>query len=127
MRLIVWVLVNALALAAATWLLAGITLTADTESARVVTLVLVALVFGVVNAVVKPVAKLLGCAFYILTLGLFALVVNALLFLLVGYLADAVGLPFAVDGFVPAFFGAIVVGIVSFGLHVVIPDRIDQR
>ncbi len=87
----------------------------------------VALIFGLVNAVVKPVVKLLGLAFYLLTLGLFALVVNAVLFLLVGWLARAVGLPFAVDGFGAAFFGAIVVAVVSFVLHLVIPDRLDRR
>ena len=105
----------------------GIGSTAGTPATRLLTLVGVALIFGLVNAVVKPVVKVLGCAFYILTLGLFALVVNALLFLLVGWVADRVGLPFVVDGFVAAFFGAIVVGVVSFLLHVVIPDRLDRR
>jgi putative membrane protein len=127
MATLVRIAVVAVALWIATLVVPGIAVTATTPALRIGTLVGVAIVFGVVNAVVKPVVKLLGCAFYILTLGLFALVVNALLFLLVGYLAGAVGLPFAVDGFVPAFFGAIVVGVVSFVLHVVIPDRIDQR
>ena len=53
--------------------------------------------------------------------------VNALLFLLVGWLAGELGLPFAVTGFWPAFFGAIVVGVVSFVLHLAIPDRLDRR
>jgi putative membrane protein len=127
MATLVRIAVVAVALWIAILVVPGIVVTATTPALRIGTLVGVAIVFGVVNAVVKPVVKLLGCAFYILTLGLFALVVNALLFLLVGYLAGAVGLPFAVDGFVPAFFGAIVVGVVSFLLHVVIPDRIDQR
>jgi putative membrane protein len=127
MATLVRIAVVAVALWIAILVVPGIVVTATTPALRIGTLVGVAIVFGVVNAVVKPVVKLLGCAFYILTLGLFALVVNALLFLLVGYLAGAVGLPFAVDGFVPAFFGAIVVGVVSFVLHVVIPDRIDQR
>ena len=127
MATLVRIAVVAVALWIAILVVPGIVVTATTPELRIGTLVGVAIVFGVVNAVVKPVVKLLGCAFYILTLGLFALVVNALLFLLVGYLAGAVSLPFAVDGFVPAFFGAIVVGVVSFVLHVVIPDRIDQR
>jgi len=127
MPTLVRIAVVAVALWIAILIVPGIVVTATTPALRIGTLVGVAIVFGVVNAVVKPVVKLLGCAFYILTLGLFALVVNALLFLLVGYLAGAVGLPFVVDGFVPAFFGAIVVGVVSFVLHVVIPDRIDQR
>jgi putative membrane protein len=127
MAVLARIAVVAVALWISTLVVPGIAVTAAAPATRIGTLVGVAIVFGVVNAVVKPVVKLLGCAFYILTLGLFALVVNALLFLLVGYLADAVGLPFTVDGFVAAFFGAIVVGVVSFVLHVVIPDRIDQR
>ena len=127
MATLVRIAVVAVALWVATLVVPGIAVTATAPALRIGTLVGVAIVFGVVNAVVKPVVKLLGCAFYVLTLGLFALVVNALLFLLVGYLADAVGLPFTVDGFAAAFFGAIVVGVVSFVLHVAIPDRIDRR
>ena len=124
---LVRVLVVAVALWVATLVVPGIGVTAEDTATRAGTLVGVALIFGVVNAVVKPVVKVLGCAFYVLTLGLFALVVNALLFLLVGWLADAVGLPFAVDGFWAAFFGAIVVGVVAFVLHVAVPDRLDRR
>jgi putative membrane protein len=121
------VVVVAVALWIATLVVPGIGVTAATPAARIGTLVAVALIFGLVNVVVKPIVKVLGCAFYVLTLGLFALVVNALLFLLVGALADRIGLPFVVDGFGPAFFGAIVVGVVSFVLHVAIPDRLDRR
>jgi len=71
--------------------------------------------------------KVVGCPFYILTLGLIGLVVNALLFMLVGALATGLGLPFSVGGFGAAFFGAIVVGVVSFLLHVLIPDSLDRR
>jgi putative membrane protein len=124
---LVRIVVVAVALWVATLFVPGIGVTAGDPAVRLGTLVAVAVIFGVVNAVVKPVVKTIGCAFYILTLGLIALVVNALLFLLVGWLAGRLGLPFVVDGFVPAFFGAIVVGLVSFVLHVVIPDRVDRR
>jgi putative membrane protein len=124
---LVHVAVVAVALWVATLLVPGIDVPAATPAAGVGTLVAVALIFGLVNAVVKPVVRLLGLAFYVLTLGLFALVVNALLFLLAGRLAGALGLPFTVNGFVAAFFGAIVVGVVSFVLHLVIPDRVDRR
>jgi putative membrane protein len=124
---LVHVAVVAAALWVATRLVSGIGVTAATPAAGLGTFVAVALIFGLVNAVVKPVVGLLGLAFYLLTLGLFALVVNALLFLLVGWLARGFGLPFTVDGFVAAFFGAIVVGVVSFVLHLVIPDRLDRR
>ena len=121
------VAVVAVALWVATVIVPGIDVTATTPATRIGTLVAVAVVFGLVNAVVKPIVKVLGCAFYILTLGLFALVVNAALFLLVEWLATRIGLPFVVAGFVPAFFGAIVVAVVSFVLHVAIPDRLDRR
>ena len=124
MRLIVWVLVNALALAAATWLLAGITLTADTESARVVTLVLVALVFGVVNAVVRPVVKLLSLPFIILTLGLLIFVINAFMLLLTSWLSGQLGLGVHVDGFLTAVLGGLVVMVATWFLEVLLPgDR----
>jgi putative membrane protein len=127
LAVLVRVAVVAVALWVATLVVPGIGVVSADPSVRLGTLIGVAVIFGLVNAVVKPVVKVLGCAFYVLTLGLFALVVNALLFLLVGYLAERLGLPFVVDGFVPAFFGAIVVALVSFVLHVVIPDRVDRR
>jgi putative membrane protein len=121
------VVVIAVALWVATLIVPGVdVLTADT-STQVLTLVAVALIFGLVNEVVKPLVKVVGCPLYVLTLGLFGLVVNALLFLLVGFLAAGVGLPFAVGGFGAAFVGAIVVALVGFVLHVAIPDRYDRR
>ena len=119
--------VNAVALWIATLLVDGIVLGGRDEVTRIATLVVVALIFGVVNAVLKPIIKTVGCAFYLLTLGLIGLVVNALLFLLVGYLSDAMGLPFTVRGFWAAFWGAIVVAVVGFVLHLIIPDRYDER
>jgi putative membrane protein len=121
------VAVVAVSLWVATLIVPGIDDTAGSTGDRWVTLVVVAIIFGVVNAVLKPLIKVVGCPFYVLTLGLIGLVVNALLFMLVGWIAGAVGLPFHVDGFGAAFFGAIVVGIVSFVLHVLIPDQLDQR
>lgn len=120
------IVVNAVALWAATKLVAGIDLGGGNHTTRVATLVVVALIFGVVNAVLKPIIKTVGCAFYVLTLGLIGLVVNALLFLLVGAVARTLGLPFHIAGFVPAFWGAIVVAVVAFLLHLIIPDRYDR-
>jgi putative membrane protein len=127
LALIIRVAVVAVSLWVATLIVPGIANDAGTDSARVGTLVAVALIFGVVNAVLKPLIKVVGCPFYVLTLGLIGLVVNALLFLLVGAIANAIGLPFTVDGFGSAFFGAIVVAVVGFILHFLIPDRLDQR
>lgn len=127
MALLIRVLVLALALGAATALVDGIDLGEGSTSSQIGTLLVVAVIFGVVNAVLKPIIMVIGCPLYVLTLGLFGLVVNALLFLLVGYLADIVGLPFVVEDFWAAFWGAIIVAIVGFVLHLLIPDRLDER
>lgn len=127
LALVIRVLVVAVSLWVATLIVPGIELTAGSTGSRIGTLVAVALIFGLVNAVLKPLIKVVGCPFYVLTLGLVGLVVNALLFLLVGAIASGIGLPFAVGGFGAAFLGAIVVGVVGFVLHVVIPDRLDRR
>ncbi|MEU7994311.1 phage holin family protein [Micromonospora sp. NPDC049060] len=114
---------TALAFWLATLLIPGITLESASAGEAVVTLVLVAVIFGVVNAVLQPIIKTVGCGFYLLTLGLIALVVNGLLFLLTSWIADQVGLPFHVDGFWPeAVLGALFVGIVTWILGAVL-DR----
>lgn len=124
MRFLIWVVVNALALAAATGLLSGITLTGPTEGDRVVTLVLVALVFGVVNAVVRPVVKLISLPFIMLTLGLLIFVINALMLLLTSWLSEQLGLGFHVDGFVTAVLGAVIVAVATWVLERLLPrDR----
>jgi putative membrane protein len=124
---VIRVAVVAVSLWVATLIVPGIENEAGSTATRVGTLVAVALIFGLVNAVLKPLIKVVGCPFYVLTLGLIGLVVNALLFMLVGALAGGLGLPFEVGGFGAAFLGAIVVGVVGFVLHMVIPDRYDQR
>jgi putative membrane protein len=121
------VAVIAVALWVTTLIVPGIDNSAGTTSARVATLVGVALIVGLVNATLKPLIQFVGGCFYILTLGLIGLVVNALLFELVGWLASRLGLPFTVSGFWAAFWGAIVVAVVGALLHFVIPDRVDQR
>jgi putative membrane protein len=127
LALVIKVAVNAVALWIATLLVDGISLGGSNQTTRIVTLVVVALIFGVVNAVLKPIIKTVGCAFYLLTLGLIGLVVNALLFLLVSALSGFAHLPFSVSGFWPAFWGAIVVSVIGFLLHLVIPDRYDEN
>jgi putative membrane protein len=124
---VIRVAVVAVSLWVATLIVPGIENEAGSTPTRVGTLLAVALIFGLVNAVLKPLIKVVGCPFYVLTLGLIGLVVNALLFMLVGTIAGGLGLPFEVGGFGAAFLGAIVVSIVGFALHMVIPDRYDQR
>ncbi|HYB88853.1 MAG TPA: phage holin family protein [Streptosporangiaceae bacterium] len=117
------VAVSAAALAVATAVLPGIQLLAGTLTTQVLTLVAVALIFGVINAFLKPVIKTIGCLFYVLTLGLVALVVNGLLLWLASAVAGWLSLPFHITGFVPAFLGAIIIGVVTWLLSVLIPDR----
>ncbi|MHA6792647.1 phage holin family protein [Pseudonocardia bannensis] len=127
LALTIRVAVVAVALWVATALVEGIEVGGGTTEGRIGTLIVVAIIFGLVNAVLKPLIKVVGCPLYVLTLGLVGLVVNALLFMLVGWLSNSLGLPFTVDGFWSAFWGAIIVGIVGFVLHLLIPDRLDQR
>jgi putative membrane protein len=121
-KFLIWILVNALALAAAAWLLGGISLTDGTAGKRAVTLILVALIFGVVNAVVRPIVKFVSLPLILLTLGLAILVINALMLLLTSYVSSQVGLGFHVDGFWTAVLGGIIVMIASWVLELVLPD-----
>ncbi|MEV4479951.1 phage holin family protein [Micromonospora coxensis] len=119
--------ITALALWVTTLVVPGVDVTGRDGGNTVLTLLAVALIFGVVNAVLKPVIKVVGCVFYLLTLGLIALVVNALLFLLTDWIARGLDLPFRVDGFWAAFWGAIVMAVVSWLISVAVPDRLEGR
>jgi putative membrane protein len=122
MRFLIRVLVTAVGLWVADLLVSGISVSGKATWENVLTLLAVALIFGIVNAVLKPLIKLVGCLFYVLTLGLIALVVNGLLFLLTGWLADQLNLPFHVSGFWAGFWGAIIVGVVSWLIGLIIPE-----
>lgn len=124
--LIIRVIVNALALWAAVFLIDGIDVQADDTVGQIFVYLVVGAIFGVVNAVIKPIVKAVGCLFYALTLGLIGLVVNALLFMLTAWIAGLFELPFQVDGFWPAFWGALVVTIVSWVLSMFLPDKSDD-
>ncbi|HEV8222364.1 MAG TPA: phage holin family protein [Streptosporangiaceae bacterium] len=126
MNALIRVLITAVALAVATALVPGIELRGDTTLSKVLTLIVVALIFGIVNTFLKPVIKAVGCLFYILTLGLIGLVVNGLLLWLASWLAGKLKLPFHITGFWPAFWGAIIVGLVSWLLSL-IDDRIRRN
>jgi putative membrane protein len=117
---------SALAVWLSTLIIGGINITADSAWGTFGTAVLVAIIFGVVNTVIKPIVKLVGCGLYVLTLGLIALVVNGLLFLLVSWIASGLGIPFHVDNFWPsAVLGALIVSLVSWVLGLVIKDHGD--
>ncbi len=125
MKILLRVVITAVALGVATWVVDGITLTATSTPRKAGTLIVVAIVFGVINGFLKPIVKMLGCVFYILTLGLFALVVNGLLLWLASWVSGRLHAPFHVAGFWPAFWGAIVVGVVSWLLNLFVPDDQD--
>ncbi|WP_341718375.1 phage holin family protein [Micromonospora sp. FIMYZ51] len=118
---------TAVALWITTLIVPGVEVTGRSGYHSALTLVIVALIFGVVNAVVKPFIKVVGCVFYLLTLGLFALVVNALLFLLTDWIARLFDLPFHIEGFWAAFWGAIVMAVVTWLISVAVPDSADRR
>jgi putative membrane protein len=121
-KFVISVVVDALALAVAVWLIGGISLTGDTTEDQILVLVIVAVIFGVINAFVAPLVKLLSLPFIILTLGLFLLVINALMLMLTSWIAEQIGLGFEVDGFWTAVLGAIVITIASWILEAILPD-----
>jgi len=122
MSILLRLLINAVALWVATQLVDGISFTGDLPR-----LLGVAIVFGVLNVLVRPILKLVTCPFYILTLGLFTFVVNAVMLLITSAASEALGLGFHVDGFVPAFIGALVVSIVSFALSLFVGPNDDKK
>jgi putative membrane protein len=117
MAFLVRLLVNAAALWVATRLVSGVS-----YSGGWVPFFGVALVFGVINAVLRPIAKILTFPLILVTLGIFALVVNGLMLWLTSSISSALGLGFHVDGFWAAFWGALVVSIVSMLLSVFVGD-----
>jgi putative membrane protein len=127
MRFLLRLLANMGALAVATWLLSGITLTAPDTQGKVLTLLVVALIFGVVNAIVKPIFTLVTAVAVVLTLGLFLIVINALMLWLTSWVSGLFDLGWSVSGFWSALLGAIIVSVISFVLNALIPDRDDQR
>jgi putative membrane protein len=94
------------------------------EGTDVVFFLGLALVFTVVNALVRPILKLLTCPLILLTLGLFTLVINALVFWLAGWVGGFFEVGFTVDGFWPAFLGGLVVGVVNMVLTILFRDEV---
>jgi len=102
--------INAAALGVAAWLIDGI------EVDNIQALLLAALIFGIVNAIVKPILAFVTCPLIVLTLGLFLLVLNAAMMGLTSWIAGQLDISFRVDSFVAALLGAIIVAIVSWAL-----------
>ena len=124
MPFVIRLLVNAAALWVATEVVPGVS-----YNGGIAPFLGVALIFGLVNATLGPITKVLTCPLILLTLGLFALVVNGLMLWLTSSLSQSFGWGFQVSGFWPAFFGGLVVSIVSALLSISIrpPSRDSRR
>jgi putative membrane protein len=112
-------IINAVALLITAWIIPGIQLGAAGRHPTThdwVTLLIVALIFGVVNAVIRPILVVLSFPLEIITLGLFIFVINAFMLLLTSWIAQAMGLGFRVDKFLAALLGALIISVVSFVL-----------
>lgn len=125
MQLLLRWLISGAALAITAWTVPGI---AVEGNSGFIAVMVMAAVFGFVNAFIRPLITLLSCPLIVLTLGLFTLVINAISLSLSSWIAQSLfGAGFIVDGFWPAFWGAIVVSIVSFLLSMFLPDKNERK
>jgi putative membrane protein len=122
MRFLLRLLVTAAALWVAVRLVDGITYEGSWLG-----LLAVSLVFGLVNAIVRPILYFLTCPLIAATLGLFIFVLNALLLLLTASISESLGLAFHVDGFLAAIVGAVIIGLTSALLSIFVPDEEKRR
>lgn len=128
MRFLLRLIVNALALWLTTLIVSGVTVHpyAPDTTATVLTYLLIALIFGLVNAIVGTVIRVVAFPLYILTLGLISLLVNAFLLFIVSWISDAMGFGLHIDGFWWGVLGALVLGIIAWLLGLLIrPARRD--
>lgn len=125
-KLILRILINMAALYAAFFLLGGNGL--NVQDGSWLSLLWLAVIFGLVNALIRPLTMVVGCPVILLTLGLGTLLVNTLMFYLAGIIGSNFGVGFTVDGFLPAFLGALIVSVVSFVLSMIFgADRKSRR
>ncbi|MDH6141580.1 MULTISPECIES: phage holin family protein [Kitasatospora] len=118
-------LVNAVAIWVAAWLVKGIALSGGSWGKQALTVIAVALIFGVVNWLIKPLVKFFSFPLFILTLGLITFVINALMLWLTSFASDRLKLDFHVNGFLPALFGSLIISLVAWGLHLALGDERD--
>ncbi|MFD8479146.1 phage holin family protein [Kitasatospora sp. NPDC059673] len=115
-------LINALAIWIAAWIVNGITLSGGDWKHKTITVLAVALIFGVVNFAIKPLVKLFSLPLFILTLGLVTFVINALMLWLTSWASDQLNLDFHVAGFWAALLGSLIISLVSWGLNLAFGD-----
>ena len=122
-RFLIRLLINGVALYLAVLVVPGISV----DNSSPVTYLWLALIFGILNALLKPILKFLTCPLILLTLGLFTLLINTGLFYLTGWLASQFEIGFEVAGFGAAFLGALVVSVVSMVFEVIFRDELKGR
>jgi putative membrane protein len=122
MKLLLRWLAAAAAVAVAVWLLPGLT-----YDGRPTTLLVVALMLGLVNSLVRPLLKSMSCGLIVVTLGLFLLVINALMLYLASWLSRGLGYGFQVDGFLTAVIGSVIISVVSWGLSLALTPVTKRR
>ncbi|MHA6761640.1 phage holin family protein [Streptacidiphilus sp. PAMC 29251] len=123
LRFLVKTLINAAAIWVATAVVSGISLTSANWEHQTLTVILVAVIFGLVNFFIKPLVKLFSLPLFILTLGLITFVINALMLWLTSWASGQLKLDFHVDGFVAALLGSLIISIVAWALHLVFRDE----
>jgi putative membrane protein len=116
-----WV-VNAIALFLAVYLVPGVNLEGGWVS-----ILWLALIFGLINAFLRPLLTLLTCPLIVLTLGLFTLLINTFLFWLTSQVGQAFGIGFTIEGFWPAFLGGLVVTVVSVIMSLILKDEFKRK
>lgn len=124
-KLIIRLAINIVALYAAVYIMEGHGITP--QSTNWLAFVWLAIIFGLINAFLRPLLKVLTCPLLILTLGLGTLLINTGLFYLAGVIGTNFGVGFTVDGFLPAFLGALIVSVVSFVLSLVFKEELKKR
>ena len=128
MAFLVRVLINGVAIWLATLILPGLSIVGgDSNWETLAIILLIALVFGLVNAIVKPIVAFISIPLYILTLGLFTIIVNALMLMLTAWITEATDWGLRIDNFGVACWGAIIISIVSLVLSVLLPGPRVER
>lgn len=122
-RFIIRWVINAVALYAAIYFVPGV----NAQSTSWVSIALLALIFGLINALLRPLLTVLTCPLIVLTLGIFTLFINTLLFYLAGLVGTYFGIGFTVNGFWPAFLGGLVVSVVSVVLSLLFREELKRR
>jgi len=124
-KFLIQLVVNAVALYAAVAIMNGNGVVP--QNTNWLSFIWLALIFGLVNAILRPLLTVLSCPLIILTLGLGTLLINTLLFYLAGLIGKSFGVGFTVNGFLPAFLGALIVSIISFILSLVFREATREK